>query len=115
MSARSLASSSFARASVLAKNMLTRVASVCLGEEGQAYLLYIYHPVKIPTDTEITMLQILTTLEAVLICSFSPERIRSLLPMKVGTNSLGVIIAVASPYISGCTVGNVETAPLQIE
>lgn len=35
--------------------------------------------------------------------------------MNAGTNNLGQMIAVASPYINGWTVGNVETAPLQIE
>lgn len=35
--------------------------------------------------------------------------------MKAGTKSLGVMIAVASPYVNGCTVGKVETAPLHTE
>lgn len=35
--------------------------------------------------------------------------------MKAGTSNLGDMINVANPYIKGCTVGNVETAPLHIE
>jgi hypothetical protein len=81
----------------------------------ETYLLYIYQPVKIPIPTVRMILQIFTALDAALISSPFSERIRILLPIKAGTSNLGVMIAVASPYIKGCTVGNVETAPLQTE
>lgn len=79
------------------------------------YLLYIYQPVKIPIPALTIMLTILTALEPALIRSFSSERRRILLPTNTGTSSFGEIIAVASPYINGWTVGKVETAPLHIE
>ena len=61
------------------------------------------------------MLITFTALDPALISSFFSERMRSRLPMKLGTSNFGVMMAVASPYITGCTVGNVDTAPLQIE
>lgn len=36
-------------------------------------------------------------------------------PMKMWMSSLGVTIAVAKAYMAGCTVGNVEIAPFEIE
>jgi hypothetical protein len=81
----------------------------------ETYLLYIYQPVKIPIPIVRIILQIFTALDPALISSFFSERIRILLPMKAGTSNLGVMRAVASPYIKGWTVGNVETAPLQTE
>lgn len=73
-----------------------------------------YHPVKPPIPTVKTILQILIAFDPGLIFS-SPERRRSRLPMNAGTSSFGDMIIVANPYIIGCTVGNVDTAPLQIE
>ena len=61
------------------------------------------------------ILIMLIALEPALICSPFSESNRRRLPMKAGTNNFGQMIAVASPYINGCTVGNVDTAPLQIE
>lgn len=85
------------------------------GEFGGSNLWYIYHPVKIPTPTVRIILQIFTALDPALISSPFSESRRIRLPMNAGTNNLGEMMAVASPYINGCTVGNVDTAPLQIE
>lgn len=74
-----------------------------------------YHPVKMPIPTVMIILVMLTALEIALIFSLCSERTRSLLPINAGTNSFGDMIAVARPYMSGWTVGNVETAPLHIE
>lgn len=79
------------------------------------YFLYIYHPVKIPTTMLTKMLIILMAFEPALIVSPFCARMRSLLPMKVGTNSFGDMIVVARPYMRGCTVGKVDMAPLHIE
>lgn len=79
------------------------------------YFLYIYHPVKIPTAMLAKMLIILIAFEPALIVSPLCARMRSLLPIKVGTRSFGDMMAVARPYMRGCTVGNVDTAPLHIE
>lgn len=74
-----------------------------------------YNPVKSPIATVTMMLIMLTALEPAPIFSFSSDRIRNLLPMKAGTRSFGEIISVASPYIRGWTVGNVDMAPLHTE
>lgn len=74
-----------------------------------------YNPVKRPIATVMIILIMLTALEPALIFSLFSERIRILLPMKAGTSSFGEIIAVASPYMRGWTVGNVDMAPLHTE
>jgi hypothetical protein len=80
-----------------------------------ANLWYMYQPVNTPILTVTIILQIFTAFDPALICSPFSESKRMRLPMNAGTNNLGEMIAVASPYINGCTVGNVDTAPLQIE
>lgn len=74
-----------------------------------------YQPVKTPAATLTRILIMLTALEPVLISPPSSDNILSLLPIKVGTRNFGEMMAVARPYMSGLTVGKVETAPLHSE
>ena len=74
-----------------------------------------YNPVKIPMATVMMMLQMFTALDPALIFWSLSDNRRIRLPMKAATKSFGAMIAVASPYIRGLTVGKVEMAPLQIE
>jgi hypothetical protein len=68
-----------------------------------------------PAAMETMMLKMFISFEPRLISSPFSFNMRILLPIKAGTSSFGEMIAVASPYIRGCTVGKVEIAPLQIE
>lgn len=64
---------------------------------------------------DMMILMMFTAFAPALISSPFAESSRTRLPINVGTSSFGEIMAVASPYIKGWTVGNVDTAPLQIE
>lgn len=84
-------------------------------DHGSAYRLYISHPVTAPIIPPPMMLAQLMAF--VLASIFSPlfAMAASLDPMNMCIINLGVTMAVASAYICGCTVGNVDIAPLEIE
>ncbi len=107
---RSSASSCCARATVLYE-----ISGFLRGDHGSAYRLYISHPVTAPMIPPPMMLAQLMAF--VLASIFSPlfAIAASLDPMNMCIINLGVTIAVASAYICGCTVGNVDIAPLEIE
>lgn len=72
------------------------------------------HPVRLPSTTPKMILAQLIAFVPVSIFSPLLAITASLEPMKIAMSSLGVAAAVATANISGCTVGNVDIAPLEM-